>query len=234
MLLCPIAQVYLLWTLKDGTKARCLPAAGTSMPRCSDLSLMVLGFHINRKAAEVDRAIPFRPELCGNNGSPIKVSWAGSEGPLTDGFGLCPSARGARLGETARRFASAMHTLVKSFVLRVIPDPERSAMELVLGRYTSSPFSEKDMSQLRQQWVSLLGDSRGFDLLEVPERQPFFLPALARTAELLEDPDWEIVTQGNDNFCTGVPLGCEEVLPQVPQVFDFKYKSRTLDESEYD
>ncbi|CAE7822684.1 unnamed protein product, partial [Symbiodinium necroappetens] len=122
-----------------------------------------------------------------------------------------PSARGARLGETARRFASAMHTLVKSFVLRVIPDAERSAMELVLGRYTSSPFSEKDMSQLRQQWVSLLGDSQGFDLLEVPERQPFFLPALARTAELLEDPDWEIVTQGNDNFCTGVPLGCEEV-----------------------
>ena len=191
-------------------------------------------------SAEVDRAIAFRPELCGNNGVPVRVSWAGSEGPLTDGFGLCspsrwtPSARGARLGETAQRFASAMRTLMKSFVLRVIPDVERSAMELVLGRYTSSPFSEKDMSQLRHQWVSLLGDSQGFDLLEVPERQPFFLPALARTAELLEDPDWEIVTQGNDNFCTGVPLGCEEVLPQVPQVFDFKYKSRTLDESEYD
>ena len=192
------------------------------------------------KAADVDHAIPFRPERCGNYGSPVKVSWAGSEGPLTDGFGLCspsrwtPSARGAQLGEKARRFASAMHTLVKSFVLRVTPDPERTAMELVLGRYTSSPFTEKDMAQLRKQWVSLLGDSQGFDLLEVPERQPFFLPALARTAELLEDPDWEIVTQGNDNFCTGVPLGCEEILPQVPQVFDFKYKSRTLDESEYD
>ncbi|OLP76746.1 hypothetical protein AK812_SmicGene43280, partial [Symbiodinium microadriaticum] len=215
-----------------------------TVPECEKLDkddaafVVDLGFHINRKAAEVDRAILFRPELCGNNGIPIKVSWAGSEGPLTDGFGLCspsrwtPKARGARLGETARRFASAMHTLVKSFVLRVIPDPERSAMELVLGPYTSSP--EKDMLQLRQQWVSFLGDSQGFDLLEVPERQPFFLPALARTAELLEDPDWEIVTQGNDNFCTGVPLGCEEVLPQVPQVFDFKYKSRTLDESEYD
>ena len=217
-----------------------------TVPECEKLDkddaafVVDLGFPIKGKAADVDHAIPFRPELCGNYGIPVKVSWAGSEGPLTDGFGLCspsrwtPSARGARLGETARRFASAMHTLVKSFVLRVTPDPERTAMELVLGRYTSSPFSEKDMAQLRKQWVSLLGDSQGFDLLEVPERQPFFLPALARTAELLEDPDWEIVTQGNDNFCTGVPLGCEEILPQVPQVFDFKYKSRTLDESEYD
>ena len=143
-----------------------------TVPECEKLDkddaafVVDLGFPIKGKAAGCGHAIPFRPELCGNYGIPVKVSWAGSEGPLTDGFGLCspsrwtPSARGARLGETARRFAPAMHTLVKSFVLRVTPDPERTAMELVLGRYTSSPFSEKDMAQLRKQWVSLLGDSQ--------------------------------------------------------------------------
>ena len=225
----PVVSVPFIFEARD--RYRCtepwegqrLVMVAFTVPECEKLDkddaafVVDLGFPIKGKAADVDHAIPFRPELCGNYGIPVKVSWAGSEGPLTDGFGLCspsrwtPSARGARLGETARRFASAMHTLVKSFVLRVTPDPERTAMELVLGRYTSSPFSEKDMAQLRKQWVSLLGDSQGFDLLEVPERQPFFLPALARTAELLEDPDWEIVTQGNDNFCTGVPLGCEEI-----------------------
>ena len=207
----------------------------------SDLALVRdLGFVLDGKSQLEGKAVAFRPELCCNRGNPINVMWAGDESPFTDGFGLCspsrwvPSARGQGLPEPARRLAAAMHKLVKSFVLRVLPNVERTAMELVLGRFTSSPFAERDMTQLRQQWVGLLGDSGGHDLLVVPERQPFYLPALARTAELLGDPDWEVITQGEDNFCTGVPLGCDEVLPQVPQVFDFKHKSRTLDESEFD
>ncbi|CAE7381135.1 unnamed protein product, partial [Symbiodinium sp. CCMP2456] len=193
----------------------------------SDLALVRdLGFVLDGKSQLEGKAVAFRPELCCNRGNPINVMWAGDE--------WVPSARGQGLPEPARRLAAAMHKLVKSFVLRVLPNVERTAMELVLGRFTSSPFSERDMAQLRQQWVGLLGDTGGHDLLVVPERQPFYLPALARTAELLGDPDWEVITQGEDNFCTGVPLGCEEVLPQVPQVFDFKHKSRTLDESEFD
>eukprot|EP00439_Symbiodinium_sp_Y106_P019372 s7039_g2.t1 len=62
--------------------------------------------------------------------------------------------------------------------------------------------------------------------------QPFFLRALACTAEVLEDPDWQILIEGTDCYVTGVPVGFEEELPRVPQVFELKTKSRKLDESD--
>ena len=41
------------------------------------------------------------------------------------------------------------------------------------------------------------------------------LRALSRTAERLDNPDWEILTDGADNFCTGVPLGFPSSAPGV-------------------
>ena len=67
-------------------------------------------------------------------------------------------------------------------------------------------------------------------LVEVPPGQPFLLRALARTAEIMGHPDWEILTEGTDNYCTGVPLGFKEHIPHLPQVYDHKTKWRKLDE----
>ena len=57
--------------------------------------------------------------------------------------------------------------------------------------------------------------------------------ALSRTAEALEDPDLVILTEGQDSFVNGVPVGFGEI-SWVPQVFARKEKWRKLDESEPD
>ncbi|CAE7480211.1 unnamed protein product, partial [Symbiodinium pilosum] len=64
--------------------------------------------------------------------------------------------------------------------------------------------------------------------------QPFLLRALSRTAEILEDPDWKILTEGQDCFLNGVPVGFGETIKQVPQVFGLKEHWRKLDVSEPD
>ena len=66
--------------------------------------------------------------------------------------------------------------------------------------------------------------------MEIPKGQPFLLKAVARTAELMGDPDWASITEGTDNFCTGVPIGFGEALPRLPQVFEPKAKWRKFDE----
>ena len=60
-------------------------------------------------------------------------------------------------------------------------------------------------------------------MLEVPSGQPFLLRAIGRTAELLGDPDWEILTEGSDNYF-------EEDIPHLPQVFERKSKHRKFDD----
>ena len=47
----------------------------------------------------------------------------------------------------------------------------------------------------------------GEDVLEVPESQPFLLKAIGASLRKLGDPDWGIFTEGEENFCTGVPIG---------------------------
>ena len=64
----------------------------------------------------------------------------------------------------------------------------------------------------------------------MPPGQPFLLRAIGRTAELLGDPDWEILTEGSDNYCNGVPVGFEEDIPHLPQVFERKSKHRKFDD----
>ena len=158
--------------------------------------------------------------------------------PITDGFGLCSPTRWqpeALLPQQALGFATAMHEVLRTFVGRVIPDARRTAMELALGRLKESPFTPELLGHLRDDWFGCIERAQGCrcpDLRVVPSGQPFFLHALSATARLLQDPDWQAVSCQNDSYVTGVALGHDDPVPHLPQVYEYKYKARKLDESD--
>ena len=175
---------------------------------------------------------PFRPEICGNRGLPLEVTWEHRSEPITDGLGLCsptrwrPCDRGAHLGRGAKTLSHALHRLALDFLNEHVPKPKELCMSLLTGKLEGSPFSAKHLGELRSKWAGLVCprvDQATF--LEKPQGQPFFLRALACTAEALEDPDWQILIEGTDCYATGVPVGFEEELPRVPQVFELKTKA---------
>ena len=185
----------------------------------------------------------FRPELCGNFGAPLTLTWDGRDSLMTDGYGLCsptrwlPASRGTTLPQRAKDFSRRLNGLVQAFVLKEVPDCRKLAISLATGHVLNSPFSEESLNRFREEWASLVCNFEGAQhegLLEVAPTQPFYLRLLSCTARLLEDPDWEILTEGNECFEKGVPLGYDEPIPRVPQVFDRKVKWRKLDESEFE
>ncbi|CAE7632161.1 unnamed protein product [Symbiodinium sp. CCMP2592] len=70
----------------------------------------------------------------------------------------------------------------------------------------SSPFAGEKLETLRKQWAGLLGAENNPDVLEIPDAQPFLLRALSLSAERLEDPDWQILTEGVDCAMQEIPL----------------------------
>ncbi|OLQ11786.1 hypothetical protein AK812_SmicGene4399 [Symbiodinium microadriaticum] len=180
---------------------------------------------------------PFRPEDCHNEGPPLSLEWDGKVEPINDGFGLCwptrwpPAARGSRLPARAAGFARAMHRVLRDFIDRHVPDVRRTAMELALGRLKSSPFPPEVLEGLREEWFGCVEAALGVrssELREIPPNQPFCLHAISSTARLLEDPDWEAIACQKDSYVTGVAIGFDD----LPQVYEFKVKSRKLDDSE--
>ena len=183
----------------------------------------------------------FRPEICGNRGMPIKVVWEHKEEDITDGFGLCsptrwyPCDRGHYAKCEQRTFALQMHALGLSFLKEHVADPKDLCLSILSGKLQCSPFSGDRIQSLRLSWAEALGARRQENLQDIPAGQPFCLRALSRSAELVGDPDWRILTEGVDNFCTGVPVvGIDERIPHVPQLYAPKTKWRKLDESDQD
>ena len=184
---------------------------------------------------------PSRQEDCHNAGPPLSLEWDGKVEPVNDGFGLCsptrwpPAARGARLPARAAGFTKAMHQVLRGFIDRNIPDARRTAMELALGRLKSSPFPPEVLEGLREEWFGCIEAALGVrssELREVLPNQPFCLRAISSTAQLLEDPDWEAIACQKDSYVTGVAIGFDEPVPHLPQVYEFKVKSRKPDDSE--
>ncbi|CAE7353254.1 unnamed protein product, partial [Symbiodinium sp. CCMP2456] len=165
------------------------------------------------KEPVADQPVQFKPEACGNRGQPIQVEWEGQCADITDGFGLCspsrwrPMDRGHRLSPQATAHAQSMYRMVTQFITEHVPDPKHLCMSILSGKLEASPFAGEKIQGLRASWAELLGAGQGDDILEIPEAQPFLLKALSRTAERLCDPDWEILTEGTDCFCTGEKLG---------------------------
>ena len=179
---------------------------------------------------------PFDPSLSGAFGQPMICRFEMCKREIVDGFGLCspgrwtPAAR-ERLTDPAQTgHAKAIRDILERFVLEQLGDVKKFAFMLATGKILCSPFSEEALSGLRI--AATLIDPAG--ALEVPERQPFYLFLLAQSLQILGDPDWAILTQGEECYANGVPLGHDKPLPRTPQVFRKRLKSRKLDETPFD
>ena len=111
-----------------------------------------------------------------------------------------------------------------------VEDAKALCNRLAGGELSSSPFDEVALDSLRDDWCKLLGGSDWKHYRDIPPGQPFLLRALAKSAEILEDPDWKIISEGQDSYCTGVPLGYDDTIPHLPQVYEPKVKHRRFDD----
>ena len=103
-------------------------------------------------------------------------------------------------------YCDKLADLIDKFCLRKLSDLPQATMQLTLGRFQTSPFSEEDMEKLRQEWFKLLPDPGKAQV--VPPDQPFLLHALAQSLRLMGDPDVEAIDgEGGSNFVDGVHLG---------------------------
>eukprot|EP00435_Cladocopium_sp_Y103_P064471 s792_g26.t1 len=175
---------------------------------------------------------PFDPVTSACMGQPITCRYEGCKKEFTDGFGLCspgrwkPGARNKLASSGATEHADKIADLLFQFLIQEIGDLRNEAFRLALGHLQSSPFDPDKLQELRKKIAGLLRPGEEETLLECPERQPFFLYLLAESLRKLEDPDWEILVQGDECFAKGVPVGVEQPLPRTPQVFRRREKFR--------
>ena len=181
---------------------------------------------------------PFNPAFSGAFGQPMICRFEMRKREIVDGFGLCspgrwtPTARERIADSVQAGHARAVRDILEKFVREQLGDAKKFSFMLATGKISSSPFSEEALSCLRENIAATLGDPVG--ALEVPERQPFYLHLLAQSLQTLGDPDWAILTQGEECFANGMPLGHDKPLPRTPQVFRRRLKSRKLDETPFD
>ena len=111
--------------------------------------------------------VAFRPQDCGNRGTPVRVEWENQESEVTDGFGLCsptrwrPMDRGHHLSSPATAFAQSMHRMATRFIAEHVGDAKGMCIGLLTQKLKSSPFAGKKMEDLRCQWAQLLGAGLG-------------------------------------------------------------------------
>ena len=171
-------------------------------------------------------------------GQPMVCRFEMSKRQITDGFGLCspgrwvPAAREKLASKSEAEHARCLREIIGRFVDEKIKDVRRESFRLATGKLEGPPFSQADMDRLRREVAGTLDDPAG--ALEVPSGQPFFLHMLAQSLGVLGDPDWEILTQGEECYANGMPLGCEKPFPRAPQVFAPRSKYRKLDETPFD
>ncbi|CAE7908811.1 unnamed protein product [Symbiodinium microadriaticum] len=106
-------------------------------------------------------------------------------------------------------------------------DYKRVVCFLATGRCTSSPFSERQLTQARDVVFRLIREQGSTAPLEtVPERQPFYLHAISEVLRLADDPDWRQYTVSTHSFANGVPLGVDFRMPRCPALFERKRRHR--------
>ena len=180
---------------------------------------------------------PFDPATSRAFGQPLVCRHAKEYHEFVDGLGLCspgrwrPEQRGRLCSWHESNHAEGLQRVVRNFVLSEVGDVKLMTFKLAAGRIESSPFRPEAMQRLREELASLTQDPALS--MTVPARQPFYLHLLSQSLRELGDPDWAILTQGEECFARGVPLGDERPLERVPQVFRARVKERRLDESAY-
>ena len=143
-----------------------------------------------------------------------------------------PSDRGTGLDVERRTFIDQLSLIIRTFVVKHIPDIKRATFQLATGHMKCMPFSEEAMSGLREQWFKLLGGAES--LRVVPKFQPFYLFALEETMRRMGDEDADIICRNpGDNYVEGRLVGAGTPFAPAPLVFRQKEKGKTYDDSEF-
>jgi len=121
--------------------------------------------------------------------------------------------------------------LLEDTVVATVGDVRREAFRLATGNMKESPFDDEVLKSLRGRWAKLLDAPN--QALVIDEGQPFLLRGLSQWLRKFEDPDFQILVDGEDSFASGVWVGVDKPLPRCPQVFPEKLKHRKLDETEF-
>ena len=154
---------------------------------------------------------PFDPATSRAFGQPLVCRHSKEYHEFVDGLGLCspwrwrPEQRGRLCSWRESNHAEGLQRIIRNFVISELDDVKLMTFRLAAGRIESSPFRPEAMQRLREELASMTPDP-GL-ALSVPERQPFYLHLLAQSLRELGDPDWAILTQGEECFARGVPLG---------------------------
>ena len=147
-----------------------------------------------------------------NAGLPMVSRWQNKQKSFADGGGLnspgrwAPEDRGANLEADKKMFVDKLALLLKTFLLKHLPDMKRATFRL--ATFAESPFAESDLDQLRKDWFGLLG---GADALSHrPLHQPFWLFAVEETLRLMGDEDVDIISKHQADMkratCRNPPL----------------------------
>ena len=153
---------------------------------------------------------PFDPATSRAFGQPLVCRHAKEYHEFVDGLGLCspgrwrPEQRGRLCSWRESNHAEGLQRVVRNFVLSEVGDVKLMTFKLAAGRIESSPSSPGAMQRLREELASLTQDPAL--AMAVPAGQPFYLHLLSQSLRELGDPDWAILTQGEECFARGVPL----------------------------
>ena len=176
--------------------------------------------------SDVETAADWTHSTC--TGQPITCRLEGRSKAFVDGFGICspgrwrPEQRAETLHGDVLEYTLQINQLLRKFVHEQLGDVRIKAMELAVGRIRDSPFEPHAMEELRWKIARLTSDDK--QLLEVPERQPFYLHLLGASLRKMKDPDWAILTQGEECFVRGVPVGRDHPIARAPEVFSTERK----------
>eukprot|EP00435_Cladocopium_sp_Y103_P031679 s3830_g8.t1 len=183
------------------------------------------------KAAALKRAVQDPSEDLASGETP-HYCMRGSGGKLFhDGAGLCSEGNkrpAFRQESTMKEVGEKILGLTNETELR------RDLYKLALGKCDAPPFSQGLVEEAKNIWLQALGERSGLSREEllhvnVEERQPFMLAAIAEHLRAIRDPDSAAFSLEEGSFRTGVPIGVDG-MPRVPAVFEAKEKWRKYEQ----
>lgn len=101
-----------------------------------------------------------------NAGLPMTCRWQSRAKSFADGGGLnspgrwAPEDRGVRLTGERSSLIDKLALMVRTFVVKCLPDLQRATFQLATGNMKQCPFPEQALDKLRAEWFSLLGGVR--------------------------------------------------------------------------
>ena len=173
-----------------------------------------------------------------NVGLPMVCRWQNRQKSFADGGGLnspgrwAPEDRGVRMDNEKKDFIDRMALMIKTFLIKKMPDMKTATFRLATGNMSEAPFTEEDLEELRNQWFSLLGGASSLRV-KTPY-QPFYLFAVEETLRRMGDEDVDILTKKpGDNYVSGRRVGVGKPIDPAPLVFRQKKKQKKYDDSEF-